>query len=81
MDDLYCSEVNVSKKRKKRQSRKSQATIAKAPSRINSGPSVTAATSSEFKPDYSQTIKDLKRIGILAGTFFVILIGLSFILG
>lgn len=34
----------------------------------------------EFNPDYSQTIKDLKRIGILAGTFFAILIGLSFIL-
>jgi hypothetical protein len=34
----------------------------------------------EFNPDYSYVIKDLKRIGTLAGTFFVILIALSFIL-
>jgi len=33
-----------------------------------------------FNPDYSDVIKDLKRIGILAGTFFLILIVLSFIL-
>jgi len=37
-------------------------------------------TSYEFKPDYSQTIKDLRRIGILAGTFFGVLIVLSFFL-
>ena len=34
----------------------------------------------EFNPDYSNVIKDLRRIGILAGGFFVILIALSFIL-
>jgi len=34
----------------------------------------------EFNPDYSPVVKDLKRIGILAGSFFVILIALSFIL-
>jgi hypothetical protein len=34
----------------------------------------------EFSPDYSYVIKDLKRIGILAGTFFVVLVALSFIL-
>jgi len=33
-----------------------------------------------FHPDYSETVKDLKRIGILAGTFFIILLGLSFFL-
>lgn len=32
----------------------------------------------EFNPDYSQTKADLKRIAILAGSFFVILIVLSF---
>ena len=32
----------------------------------------------EFTPDYSQTKADLKRIGTLAGSFFVILIVLSF---
>lgn len=34
----------------------------------------------EFKPDYSQVIRDLRRIAVLAGSFFVILIALSFIL-
>jgi len=34
----------------------------------------------EFKPDYSYVLRDLKRIGILAGSFFGILIVLSFFL-
>jgi len=34
----------------------------------------------EFNPDYSYVVKDLKRIGILAGSFFAILIALSFFL-
>lgn len=39
-----------------------------------------APSSMEFNPDYSYVVKDLKRIGTLAGTFFVILIVLSFII-
>ncbi len=38
------------------------------------------ATAVEFNPDYGYIVKDLKRIGTLAGTFFVLLIALSFIL-
>jgi len=34
----------------------------------------------EFKPDYTYVKKDLKRIGIIAGSFFGILIVLSFFL-
>ncbi len=34
----------------------------------------------EFKPDYTYIKSDLKRIGILAGSFFAILIVLSFVL-
>jgi hypothetical protein len=34
----------------------------------------------DFNPDYSPVIKDLKRIGSLAGVFFVILVALSFLL-
>jgi LPXTG-site transpeptidase (sortase) family protein len=37
-------------------------------------------SSQEFNPDYSQTIKDLKRIGILASSFFVVLVIISFFL-
>ena len=38
----------------------------------------TPAARTEFAPDYSNTKKDLTRIGILAGTFFAVLIALSF---
>ena len=38
----------------------------------------TPAVRAEFNPDYTNTKKDLARIGILAGTFFVALIALSF---
>jgi len=49
---------------------------------VNSTTSVSSGrgTQTEFNPDYSQTIKDLRRIGILAGTFITILVGLSFFL-
>lgn len=36
------------------------------------------STSTEFNPDYSTTKSDLKRIAMLAGSFFAILIVLSF---
>lgn len=41
---------------------------------------VQTARSNEFNPDYTDVKRDLKRIGILASSFFVILIALSFIL-
>jgi hypothetical protein len=39
-----------------------------------------ASKSTEFNPDYSYVKRDLKRIGLLAGSFFAILIVLSFFL-
>jgi hypothetical protein len=68
----------MSKKSKKRQSRKRSTPRA-------STAAVQEATGGKgsavnFNPDYSQTIKDLKRIGLLASTFFVILVILSFFL-
>lgn len=42
--------------------------------------SLKSTTAAEFNPDYGPVKKDLKRIGILAGTFFVILVALSFFL-
>jgi hypothetical protein len=44
------------------------------------GTTSSRASSAEFNPDYSAVKKDLKRIGLLAGSFFIILIILSFIL-
>lgn len=38
------------------------------------------AAATEFNPDYSNTKKDLKRIGTLAGFFVVVLVALSFFL-
>jgi hypothetical protein len=39
-----------------------------------------STTAVEFNPDYGPVKKDLKRISILAGSFFVILVALSFFL-
>lgn len=45
-----------------------------------SAPGSSRSFASEFNPDYSQTKKDLKRIAILASTFFALLIVLALIL-
>ena len=48
----------------------------------NKRTSVSVASSTnraaEFNPDYTHIKRDLGRIGVLAGSFFVILIVLSF---
>jgi len=61
-------------KKTKRQLRKSQASYF-AP--VNVENSATGRTSG-FNPDYIHVIKDLRRIGTLAGSFILILIVLSF---
>ena len=40
-------------------------------------PATTAARTTEFNPDYSITKHELRRIGILAGSFFLVLIVLA----
>ena len=64
-------------KKKKRQSRRQTRTET---SQVTRTASSSRVTEREFNPDYSYVIKDLKRIGVLAGTFFVILIVLSFLI-
>jgi hypothetical protein len=65
----------------KRQTRKHSASItteAKA-----AGPtsgSGAGGSTSGFNPDYSYVVKDLRRIGVLAGTFIVVLVAISFFL-
>jgi hypothetical protein len=49
-------------------------------SQIKTKSSATVQSNAEFNPDYTDVIKDLKRIGTLAITFFVILVALSFVL-
>ena len=67
----------MSRRTKKRQSRKRRAEAQPAADQSQTTRSRGRTYGREFNPDYSQTIKDLKRIGALAGTFFVILIGLA----
>ena len=42
--------------------------------------SAAAPVVTEFNPDYTDVKHDLKRIGILAGSFIVLLVALSFFL-
>ena len=48
--------------------------------RKESSPSTASNRPFEFNPDYTPVIKDLRRIGMLAGSFILILITLSFFL-
>lgn len=65
--------------RSKRKARQSAANASEEQV-VESPVSYSRAADRNFNPDYSYVIKDLKRIGLLAGTFFAILIALSFIL-
>jgi hypothetical protein len=46
-----------------------------------SSPDILAANRpSGFNPDYQYVIKDIRRVGILAGSFLVVLVALALIL-
>jgi hypothetical protein len=70
----------------KKQKRKSTTSRASESSQKNEaavekfGISSKMMNDADFNPDYSAVIKDLKRIGILAGSFFTVLVVLSFFL-
>jgi hypothetical protein len=76
----------MSKKQKRRVSKGNRPAIATPAATISGQPPASSwspqrnLAATEFKPDYSGVKKDLKRIGLLAGSFFVILIALTFIL-
>jgi hypothetical protein len=53
---------------------------ASSPAEKTGSSPVSRRGTTEFNPNYEYVIKDLKRIGVLAGSFFVILIVLSFFL-
>jgi hypothetical protein len=70
-------------KKTKRQVRKTTGTTATAAAPItitSTNGNGSRPVDKEFNPDYSAVIKDLKRIGTLAGSFFVLLIVLAFFL-
>jgi hypothetical protein len=41
---------------------------------------INAPKQPSFNPDYSYVIKDLRRVGVLVGSFVIILIALTFFL-
>jgi hypothetical protein len=74
-------------KRQKRRASKGNRPAITTPTATNNQPAASSWTpqrgfnsAAEFKPDYTAVKKDLKRIGLLACSFFVILIALTFIL-
>ncbi len=68
-----------SKKNTKRQVRKTSVTAQPAVSPVVSGNGAKTSDGG-FNPDYSYVISDLRRIGLLAGIFFAVLIALAFIM-
>ena len=68
----------MSKAKRKTQRRAAAAPgPAPAPRRSESGP---GSGGGEFRPDYTFVVKDLRRIGLLAGSLILALIILSFFL-
>jgi len=68
----------VSKKPRKQRKRKQR--TPNLPIEVVSSERAGLRKMGEFNPDYGYVIKDLRRIGILAGSFIVILIILSVVL-
>lgn len=75
-------------KKYKRQVRKEKATSATTDTASpvasstppTASPRLQSTSQPAFNPDYTYVIKDLRRIGLLVGTFITILVILSFIL-
>lgn len=61
-----------------KKSKKSRAASLSEAVKVNAMQTEFRAYDRDFNPDYTNIIKDLKRIGLLAGTFLGILIVLSF---
>lgn len=59
-------------------SKKNSRKVSNQTSRMAAAASSTAAKVGEFNPDYSNTKRELRRIAILATSFIVILVILSF---
>ena len=56
----------------KRSKRRASRTVS-----VSTAASISSSGRTEFNPDYSIIKRDLKRIGILAGSFLVVLIVLA----
>lgn len=70
----------MSKKSKRQSRRDSTSSQQSALSGQETSATGTPAKVTDFKPDYTYVIKDLRRIGMLVGSFIVILVILTFFL-
>ncbi len=70
----------MSKKRRRKRDRRPNLPIETQTSAKAKSTSQSLPGAGEFNPDYTYVLKDLKRIGLLAGTFIGLLIVLSFFL-
>lgn len=48
--------------------------------KVNTSTQYATDIPGDFNPDYSYVIKDLKRIGLLAGLFFAVLVSIAIIM-
>ncbi len=64
----------------KRKTQRRPAAAAGAPPQARRAEGGTSSAGGEFRPDYTFVVKDLKRIGLLAGSLILGLIVLSFFL-
>jgi len=67
-------------KKYKRQVRKETDATSSAASPTAASSRAQSSSLPVFNPDYTYIVKDLRRIGVLAGSFIAILVILSFIL-
>ena len=70
----------MSKSQKRQTSSKPITRVSTSENKPAASTSIRSGLNAEFNPDYSYVIKDLRRIGALAGSFFLIIIVLSFFL-
>ena len=68
-------------KKSKRQARKAPAAIVPAAAApVQAVAPTRLMTATEFDPDYTYVVRDLRRIGILVLSFIIVLVVLSFII-
>lgn len=70
----------MSKKRRRKRNRRPNLPVETPTTTRAKSASQSLPDKGDFNPDYTYVLKDLKRIGFLAGTFIALLIVLSFFL-
>jgi hypothetical protein len=77
LERSYVAKKSKKKRLRKRQMKTTQGAKVRTPVKAQER---VVRVQKDFQPDYTYVIKDLKRIGVLAGSFVTILIVLSLFL-